>query len=86
MDKLWLIELMNMPYIGIVEELPLLNAFALLNQYGNVNVSSDNKGNITYECNVNDVIDNGITEDIIIKLNQNGWSLNEDNSKIIKKI
>lgn len=86
MDKIWLIELMKLPSIGLVEELPLLNAYMLLNQYGKIDIISDKDGKVFYQCDINEIISNGINEDIILKLSQNGWSLNEDNSKIIKKI
>lgn len=86
MDKIWLIELMKLPSIGLVEELPLLNAYMLLNQYGKIDIISDKDGKVFYQCDIDEVISNGINEDIILKLSQNGWTLNEDNSKIIKKI
>lgn len=86
MDKIWLIELMKLPSIGLVEELPLLNAYMLLNQYGKIDIISDKYGKVFYQCDIDEVISNGINEDIILKLSQNGWTLNEDNSKIIKKI
>lgn len=86
MDKTWLIELMKLPSIGLVEELPLLSSYILLNQYGKIDIISDKDGKVFYQCDIDEVISNGINEDIILKLSQNGWSLNEDNSKIIKKI
>ena len=86
MNKLWLIELIKLPNIGIAEELPLFTAFALLKKYGNVNVVSDENGKVEYQCDIDEVISNGITEDIIMKLGQNGWGLDESNSKIIKKL
>lgn len=86
MNKNWLIEIMKMPKIGISDEISLLGSFALLQQYVNVEVISDSDGNITYEAYVDDIVNSNITDDILIKLNQNGWSINDENTKIIKRL
>ena len=86
MNKNWLIEIMKMPKIGISDEISLLGSFALLQQYVNVEVLSDSDGNITYEAYVDDIVNSNITDDTLIKLNQNGWSINDENTKIIKRL
>lgn len=61
-------------------------AIDILQRHANVELNRDEKENLFYSVNVNDVLLSDINEEDLIKVRNNGWTITEDGNKLIKKL
>lgn len=79
-------EIMNLDELDTSEALSNLNGFALMKKYVNVKLINDNDNNLSYQANVNDILESSISIEELITLRQSGWELSEDEKIVFKHL
>lgn len=64
----------------------LFNSINILSKYTTVDLLQDEKNNLFYQVNINELLLSDITSDELINVRNNGWFIDVDEKVIRKKI
>ena len=83
MLKVFFNEIMKLPTESKTGNLIAIN---ILQKHAKVELERDEKENIIYTANVNDLLLSDLTEEELMRVRDCGWCLTEDGNKILKKL
>lgn len=83
MLKVFFNEIMKLPTESKTGNLIAIN---ILQKHAKVELERDEKENIIYTANVNDLLLSDLTEEELMRVRDCGWCLTEDENKILKKL